>query len=198
MRLGVLGGTFDPPHFGHLILAEQARDQLDLEHVLWVPAGEQPLKRGQSVASIDCRLDMLKLTLEHNPAFELSRVDVDRPGPHYSVDMLEIIANQYPGGELYFLMGSDSLSDLPRWRNPQHLIEQAILAVMHRPGVQINLDHLKDIIPGLTDRLVYVDSPLIEIAADDIRARVAKGRSIRYLLPDPVQDYILQQGLYDS
>lgn len=198
MRLGVLGGTFDPPHFGHLILAEQARDQLNLERVLWVPAGEQPLKRGQSVASIDCRLDMLKLTLEHNPAFELSRVDVDRPGPHYSVDMLEIIANQYPGGELYFLMGSDSLRDLPRWRNPQHLIEQAILAVMHRPGIQINLDHLKDIIPGLTDRLVYVDSPLIEIAADDIRARVAKGRSIRYLLPDPVQDYILQQGLYDS
>jgi nicotinate-nucleotide adenylyltransferase len=140
---------------------------------------------------------MLHLTLEHNPAFELSRVDIDRPGPHYSVDMLDIISGQFPGDELFFLMGSDSLRDLPRWRTPHRLVEQAVLAVMHRPGIQVDLDRLTDVIPGLMDRLVYVDSPLIEIAADDIRARVARGRSIRYLLPDPVQDYILQQGLYD-
>lgn len=196
MRLGVLGGTFDPPHFAHLIMAECARDQLGLDRVLWVVSSEPPHKQGQAVSPIEHRLHMVEMVLADNPAFELSRVDIDRPGPHYTVDMLSLLADQYLGSELFFLLGSDSLCHLPDWREPARLIRQATLVVMERAAVECDMAKLDSSIPGLHDNVIFGTAPLIDISASDIRSRVAGGRTIRYLLPANVETYIHTQGLY--
>ncbi len=196
MRLGVLGGTFDPPHYAHLILAEHARDQLDLEQVLWVPAADPPHKRGEVAASVEHRLAMLRLALADAPGFRLSLVDVERPGPHYTADMLDLLQRMHPEVELFFLIGSDSLMYLPGWSRPHEVIRLARLAVMARPGFSPDLDRLEAALPGLRKRMEIVRVPQIDIAAHDIRARVAAGRSIRYLLPQAVELYIKEHGLY--
>ncbi len=196
MRLGVLGGTFDPPHFAHLIMAEYARELLGLDRVLWVVEADPPHKQGLAVLPIEHRLRMVEIALADNPAFELSLIDVDRPGPHYTVDMLSILSTQYPGSDLFFLLGADSFRELPRWHDPAGLIRQAKLVVMERPGVVYDMAMLEASIPGLAERVVLVDAPLINISSSDIRARVASGRSIRYLLPTNVETYIHTQGLY--
>lgn len=196
MRLGVLGGTFDPPHYAHLLMAEQAREQLELDHVIWAPAADPPHKRGQVITPIEHRLQMVRLALADNPYFVLSLVDVERPGPHYTADTLALIAADNSGAELFFLIGSDSLRDLPTWHEPARLIQQAFLAVIRRPNVTYDLSALEAVIPGLSSRLVFVDMPTLGIAAADIRERVSAGRSIRYLLPPEVEAYIFQHKLY--
>lgn len=200
MRIGVLGGTFDPPHYGHLIIAEQARDQLSLDRLLWVLAGVPPHKNSAEVTPVRHRRAMLELALEEaaNPTFALSLVDVERPGPHYSVDMLSILSADFPGAELFFLIGADSLRDLPTWHQPHRLLRHARLAVLRRPGVEYDLQALEALIPGIKDNLVFVAAPLIEIAANDIRARVANGKTIRYLVPEGVARYIQQNRLYQA
>lgn len=196
MRLGVLGGTFDPPHFAHLIMAEYARELLSLDRVLWVVEADPPHKQGQLVLPVEHRLQMVEIALVGNPAFELSLVDVHRPGPHYTVDTLSILAGQYPGSDLFFLLGADSLRTLPHWRNPAQLIRWASLVVMERPGVAYDIATLESSIPGLREHTIFEDAPLIDISSSDIRARVASGRSVRYLLPANVETYIHTQGLY--
>ncbi len=196
MRLGVLGGTFDPPHYAHLLMAEQAREQLALERVLWIPAADPPHKRGQMITPVKHRLEMLRLALADNPYFVLSLIDVERPGPHYTADTLALVAAENQGAELFFLIGSDSLRDLPSWHDPARLIQQAFLAVIQRPDVTYDLASLETAIPGLSGRLVFIDMPPMGIAAADIRRRVSAGRTIRYLLPAGVEAYIFQQKLY--
>ena len=196
MRLGILGGTFDPPHFAHLIMAEYTREQLDLDRILWVVTADPPHKQGQTISPVEHRLRMVGMMLADNPAFELSRIDVDRPGPHYTVDMVSILAAQYPGSALFFLMGADSLRDLPNWHNPARLIRLANLVVMERPGVVYDLAQLEALIPGLRDCVIIEDAPVIDISSSEIRVRAAAGRSIRYLLPANVETYIHAQGLY--
>lgn len=196
MRLGVLGGTFDPPHLAHLIHAEQAREQLALDCILWVPAADPPHKQDMPIASIEHRVAMLRLAISGHPAFELSLIDVQRPGPHYSVDMLDEVARCYPGAELFFLIGSDSLRDLPTWHNPTGLIAKATLAVMPRPGVQYDITQLEAALPGLSSRLILIDAPLLEISSRALRSHIAAGRTIRYMVPQAVEAYISEHSLY--
>ncbi|MGQ9517353.1 MAG: nicotinate-nucleotide adenylyltransferase [Anaerolineae bacterium] len=196
-RLGILGGTFDPVHFGHLLLAEQAREILELQQVLFVPAGVPPHKLDESHTPTEHRLRMLELAIADQPAFAISRVDVDRPGPHYSVDMVRLIGeNQEPGTELFFLMGMDSLAHILSWHRPDLLIQLCTLAVAGRPGYACDLDGLERQLPGLRRRIRFFDMPLVEISGEDIRRRIRLGRSIRYLAPEPVRQYIEAYGLY--
>ncbi len=198
MRLGVLGGTFDPPHYGHLILAEQAREQLSLARVLWVPAADPPHKQGQRISPVAARLEMISLAIAENPAFELSEIDVKRPGPHYTADMLALLNAEYPQHSLIFLIGGDSLRDIITWHDPARIIKQARLGVMDRPGAAYDLHSLEALIPGLSAAVLRFDAPLIDISGSDIRARVAAGRTIRYMLPPHVEMYIYQHALYQD
>jgi len=196
-RLGIYGGTFDPPHLGHLILAETAADTLRLDQVLFVPAGTPPHKVAATLRSAaEHRLAMVRLAIEGNPRFALSRVDLDRPGPHYSVDMLHLLRDEHPGAALFFLIGADSLADLPTWSRPRELIGLACLGVMRRPGAAPDLDALEREIPGLHRRMMWLDAPTIDIAASDLARRIAAGRSVRYQIPDDVCLYIEEHGLY--
>ena len=197
LRVGLLGGSFDPPHLGHLILAQEACEQLALDKVLFAPAGQQPLKAGQAVTGVEDRVRMTQLAIAGNRNFEISRADVDRPGPHYTIDLVRIVAGQFPpGSQLHFLMGFDSLADLPKWREPDQLIRTVRLVALTRPEVRIDWDALEAQLPGVRERVQLLDMPEIEIASRDLRARAETGRSIRYMVPDAVTDYIAEKGLY--
>jgi nicotinate-nucleotide adenylyltransferase len=197
LRVGLLGGSFDPPHIGHLILAEEARDQLGLDRVLFAPAGQQPLKQGQKVTAVEDRVRMTELAIAGNTSFGLSRGDVDRRGPHFTVDLIAIIAAQLqPDAELYFLMGFDSLRDLPKWREPEKLIRIARLVALTRPDAPIDWVALEAAVPGVRERVRLLDMPELEIASRDLRERVRTGRSIRYMVTDAVRMYIEERGLY--
>ncbi|HVO42042.1 MAG TPA: nicotinate-nucleotide adenylyltransferase [Aggregatilineales bacterium] len=191
---GVLGGTFDPPHIGHLILAEIATDTLNLDRVLFVPAGDPPHKAAQT--SIVHRVAMVEAAIRDNAHFALSRVDTERPGPHYSVDMLRLLRQKLRGRELFFLIGGDSLHDLPTWHDPAGLIVQARLGVLRRPDATFDLAELEAQIPGLERQITFIDGPMISISATLLRTRAQKGLSLRYLVPDAVAAYITAQKLY--
>lgn len=196
-RLGIYGGTFDPPHLGHLILAETAADTLDLARVLFVPAADPPHKRPDDVRTpAHHRLAMTERAVATNPRFAVTRADMDRPGPHYSVDMLRILHGEHPEAVFYFLIGADSLRDLPTWSRPAELIELAMLGVMRRPGADINLDALEAALPRIRSRIAWIDAPLIDLSATGLAERIAAGQSVRYLVPDSVRDYIEEHGLY--
>jgi nicotinate-nucleotide adenylyltransferase len=197
-RIGVLGGTFDPPHYGHLMLAEQAREQLALSRVLWVPAGDPPHKQDELITPVEHRLALVHLAIAGNPKFELSLVDARREGPHYSYAMLAIIAAEHPGDEVVFLIGEDSLRDLPTWKNPEKLIEAARLGVMRRRDVAYDIDQLEAAIPGLAGCLSFIDTPMVDISSEMIRDHLSKGRSARYQTPDSVLRYIHQHRLYQN
>jgi nicotinate-nucleotide adenylyltransferase len=196
MRLGILGGTFDPPHHGHLLIARAAKAQLRLDRVLFAPAGVQPLKQDQRLSPAAARADMVERAIAGEPGFELSRIDVDRPGPHYSVELLRIASGLYPGAALWFIMGEDSLSDLLRWRDPQRLIELARLAVLQRPGYEPDWAALEAALPELRARIDWIDAPPIDIAASDIQRRARRGESIAGLVPPAVAAYIDANHLY--
>lgn len=195
-RIGIFGGTFDPPHYAHLILAERTLDALSLDKVFWVPAGDPPHKRFETLTASKKRIEMIELTIQNHAGFELSTVDIDRAGPHYTVDMVRLFQGEHPGAVIYFLMGGDSLSDLEQWHLPGELIELAQLVVMERPSIQFDIASLEANIPGLSERVEILDAPLVEIASTDIRAMRKAGKSIRYLLPEPVYDYIHEHQLY--
>jgi nicotinate-nucleotide adenylyltransferase len=197
-RIGVLGGTFDPPHYGHLMLAEQAWEQLALSRVLWAPAADPPHKQNARITPVEHRLAMVRLAIADNPKFELSLVDAQRDGPQYSYMMLAIIAAEHPGDELVFLIGEDSLRDLPTWRHPEKLIESARLGVMRRREVAYDLGQLEAAIPGLADCLSFIDAPLIDISSEQIREQIGEGRTVRYQTPDNVIEYIRQHQLYQD
>jgi nicotinate-nucleotide adenylyltransferase len=196
-RLGIYGGTFDPPHLGHLILAETAADSLNLSQVVFVPAGTPPHKTpGEVRVAAEHRVAMVEQAIAGNPRFALSRVDVDRPGPHYSVDMLRLLRREYPDAEFVFLIGADSLRDLPGWSRPQELIGLATLGVMRRSDAEPDLDALEQDIPGICARITWITAPYIEIASHLLAEQIAAGRSARYQVPDSVLDYIQQHDLY--
>ncbi|HXG41823.1 MAG TPA: nicotinate-nucleotide adenylyltransferase [Dehalococcoidia bacterium] len=197
MRIGVLGGTFDPVHWGHLVLAEQARDQLSLERVLFVPAGLPWRKVDRAVSPVAQRVEMVRLALESSP-FELSLLEAERPGPSYTVDTLQQLREMLPGAELYFIMGHDALWDLPNWHRPADIVSLACLAVARRPdrSGEEALAEVARRLPAVRERVVWLEMPLLGISGSDIRRRVREGRSIRYLVPPAVEDYIHRHGLY--
>ena len=198
-RIGVLGGSFDPIHLAHLLMAESAREALGLDMVLFVPVREQPLKQGRPVTPAAHRVAMVELAIGGNPHFALSRVDVDRPGPSYTVDTLRALREEWGKQgevEMWFIAGADSLLTLPRWRDPEGILAHARLAVVGRPGSTLDLAELQATLPQLPAKVDWIDAPLIEISATDVRRRVAEGLSIRYRVPDAVREYILREGLY--
>jgi len=196
-RFGILGGSFDPLHYGHLALAETARVQLGLARVLFVPAGAPPHKRNRLLSPAEDRAAMTAAAIADNPSFLLSRIDLERPGPHYTVEMLALLRAQYPDvGEWFFLLGEDSLHDLPSWYDPQGILEQASLAVMPRLGQRVDLAHLVGLLPPLAERLVWLDIPPVNFSATDLRRRAREGLPLRYLVPPPVEAYIREHGLY--
>jgi len=196
MRLGILGGTFDPPHNGHLLIAGAAKRQLLLDRVLFMPVGLQPLKQDQRVTSADRRAAMVQLMIIGEPDFELSRIDLDRPGPHYTVDSLRIASGLYPGAQIWFIMGGDSLADLLRWRDPQGILELARLAVVRRPGFDPDWTALDAALPDLRHRIDWIDAQPMDIAASDLQRRIHEGESIQGLVPQAVAEYIAAWRLY--
>ncbi len=194
---GVYGGTFDPPHWGHLILAEGARVELNLDRVLWVVTGDPPHKPEQPITPAGIRVRMVEAAIHGNPHFELSLADLERPQPHFAVGTMAWLKRRHPQAEYAYLMGSDSLRDLPAWHRPGDLLRAAAqIAVMRRPGVEVEVQELEQKLPGLTGKLVFFDSPPIGLSGRDIRRRVHEGKAFRYMVPETVAQIILDEGLY--
>ncbi len=197
MELGVFGGTFDPPHYGHLALAETARVQLGLDEVLFVPAGAPPHKLDHRLSPPEVRAALVEAAIADNPAFTLCRVDLDRPGPHYTVEMLRLLRRRFPRVEQwYFLMGEDSLRDFPTWREPARILEMATLAVMPRPQMAADVEAVLARLPALRGRFLWLDVPPVYFAATDLRRRVRVGLPLRHLVPPAVEQQIAERQLY--
>jgi len=197
--IGIFGGTFDPPHIGHLILAAEAIYQFHLDRLLWVLTPDPPHKQGRTITPLSHRLAMVKLALADTPEFELSMVDIDRPSPHFAVDTVKIIAAQNPDAELVYLMGGDSLHDLPAWHQPKDFVSVCdSIGVLRRPGDDIDLPALEKMLPGLTAKVRFMDAPLLDIAAHDIRERIAMGHPYRFYLPAGVYKFIRKNNLYSA
>ena len=196
-RIGIFGGTFDPPHLGHLILASEARTQLKLARILWVLTSIPPHKLDQGISRLDDREAMLRLALADERTFEFSDVDISRPGPHYTVDTLKIIRQKNPSSVLVLLLGGDSLHDLGTWHDPAELLTECDeIGVMRRPADLIDLTTLEQQLPGISNKVRFVDAPLLEISSHQIRKRVAQGLPFRYYMPEGVYEYILAKSLY--
>lgn len=187
-RIGILGGTFDPIHIGHLILAQEAHIRLRLDKVVFVPAATPPHKDPQSVAPASHRLHMVELAVSGDPRFEVSDVELRRPGRSYTVDTLRHMRRLWPDVQLFLLIGVDNLKELTTWKEYEALFQLSRIVVAYRPGTE----------PGgeLTERVRFLPIPMVAISASEIRARVAKGEPIRYLVPPEVEWYIREQGLY--
>jgi len=197
MRLGIFGGTFDPPHLAHLIFAQEAAFQLHLERVLWLLTPVSPLKSDLEISPWEQRLELLEAALAGNQKFEVSRVDIDRPGPHFAYESMKILADQNEGDQLLYLMGEDSLRDLTKWERSDELLRYCHqVGVMRRPEVETNLEQLENNIPGIRSKIKWVESPLLEISGRMIRSRLRSGQPVRYYLPDAVHELIREKGLY--
>ena len=187
-RIGVFGGTFDPPHLGHLALAECARDQLGLERVIFIPAGSPPHKRRIERSTALRRVAMTRLAIRGNPAFRVSLLEVRRRGPSFTVDTLRDLGKRFPGGRLYLLLGADSLADFPNWHRPREILRRATLVVAARPGVRGRA--------GPRRGVTWLENFSVDISSSAIRARARSGRSVRYLVPDAVGRYLTRHRVY--
>ncbi len=197
MRIGVFGGTFDPPHLGHLILATEAAYQFHLARVLWVLTPDPPHKLVVPVSPVEYRLQMVQTIIAGDDLFKLSRVDLDRPGPHYAVDTLHLLHKADLDAELVYLMGGDSLRDLPTWYHPKELLNIcSVLGVMHRVGEDVDLAALEQQLPGLAARVEFIVAPLMEISSSQIRQRIANGQPFKHFLTRSVYTIIRMNGLY--
>ena len=185
--LGVFGGSFDPVHHGHLIVAQVASETLGLDSLRFVPAREQPFKRGLHRSAPDHRAAMLSLAVAGSPGFRVDRIELDRPGPSYTVDTLEDFARRDPRSPLVLLLGADAAADLPAWHRAERIPELARVVVFARPGTPV------PVTPAIAQ---VIEVPAVDISATEIRSRVEKGRSIRYWVPDAVAEYIVRHRLY--
>ena len=198
MKIGVLGGTFDPVHLGHLQIAEEARVSLDLSEVILIPAGQPAIKSSPLITSAESRLEMVRLSVADRPYFRVSASEVERAGPSYTVDTLAQLRKEYGSEDnLYFILGWDSLTQLPDWREPARIIEMCRLVGVPRPGSpRPDLEVLETRVPGISQRVVLLEKPLIDISASAVREKVARGVSIDHLVPGPVAEYISDHKLY--
>ena len=195
-RLGFLGGTFDPPHVGHLLLGETARQQLQLERVYFLPAGQPPHKRDEPVSPVEQRMHMTELAIGGNPHFALDATDAERPAPHYTATLLPLLHERYPDSEIWLLIGGDSLRDLPTWHRPEEVLAKCQLAALSRPGATVDWEALEAAVPGVSDAVEMLDGPAIAVSSTRIRQWAAAGRSLRYLVPPKVRALIHREKLY--
>ncbi len=197
MKIGVFGGTFDPPHIGHLILADEACGQLDLDYMLWMPTACPPHKTGEDITDIQHRLDMVRSAIDNNPRFQLSKIEIDRPHPQYTVDTMRFLQYSHPKDDLIYLMGGDSLINLHKWHEPRKFVDIcSALGVMPRPGTMIDLEVVETDIPGIQQKIEFVKAPLIDISGSQIRSRIKIGMPYRYFLPEHVFEIIEIRKLY--
>lgn len=197
VRTGILGGTFDPLHLGHLIIAEHARDQLELDRVVFVPAGRPPHKASLDITDAGDRFAMVQAGIADNPSFQVSSSDLDLAAPSFTFELLERLSHEHPDDRFFFIMGEDSVYEFATWVNPVRILELATLAVARRPLLPDAVRALPDV-PGIEHRLEWIPSPPCEISSTDIRHRVQAGKSIRYMVPDTVRSYIETQGIYSG
>jgi nicotinate-nucleotide adenylyltransferase len=195
-RLGVFGGTFDPPHHGHLALAEWARAELGLERVLFVPAGDPPHKRRTGLSSVAHRVAMTRLAVRGNSAFEVSTIEASRRGPSWTADTIRALAAAHPRARLHLLMGADMFATFATWREPDEIARLAVLVVALRPGSRAPRRVPAPVRDGLG--VVWLANPGLDVSSSELRARARAGRSLRYLVPDSVDRYIERQRLYDA
>jgi nicotinate-nucleotide adenylyltransferase len=200
MRIGVFGGTFDPVHLGHLIVAEQCREQANLDQVWFMPSARPPHKRDQTLTPFAQRAEMLALAIAGHPAFRIDEIEKERPGLSFTADTLEELDRVQPGNEWFLIVGSDTLADLPTWHEPARVVARATLLVAARPGAKTpsaeGVRHALQLSEGEAVRLQIIASPLIDISSRDLRRRAAEGRSLRYLVPRSVECYVEGKGLY--
>jgi len=200
MRIGVLGGSFNPVHNGHLKVAEETSTGLNLARVIWIPAGEPPLKPDRSLAPAEHRLRMMHLAINGSPYFTVSTIEIDRAGTSYTVDTIAELREQVGvGDELFFILGWDSLAKFTEWREPSRLLTMCSLVAVPRPGwLPPDLGALEEGIPGISERVILMDKPRVGISSTEIRDRIARNLSIRHLVPEPVEQYIKTHRLYKS
>lgn len=197
IALGVFGGTFNPPHLGHLAAAQEALERCGLQRVLFVPSERNPLKLDDEISPTEHRLAMTKLAIADDARYELSLADIGGDGPSFTVDLLERLRREHDGAELAFIGGMDILHELHRWREPLRVLELARLIVIARPGShQIHLEAVDERLPGASQRITVVETPGVAISSTELRQRAAEGRSLRYLVPDSVAAYLAEHGLY--
>ena len=198
MRVGVLGGTFDPVHMGHLIIAEEAQNKLGLSEVIFIPAGDPWLKASSNITDAMVRLNMLQMALEGNPSFSIDTQEIDRPGPSFTVDTIVNLSSRLEAdSEIYFIIGLDALADLAKWKQPRRLAEICYFATMKRPGyTALDLKALDVDIPGVSERIHILDNIQVDISSSNIRQRIYSGLSIRYLVPAGTKEYIESMNLY--
>lgn len=196
--LGIFGGTFDPIHYGHLIAAEYARSAFSLDKVLIIPSKCPPHKNAQNITAEKDRYEMAKIAISDNPFFEISPVEMERPGYSYTIDTVEYCLNIYPGANIYVIIGADCLCYLNSWKAIERLMTMARFITVTRPGYSINRNDetLADLPPSLWENILQLQVPGLDISSSEIRERVAKNRSIRYFLPPDVESYIMKNGLY--
>jgi nicotinate-nucleotide adenylyltransferase len=196
-RVGVMGGTFDPIHLGHLVAAQEAASVLQLDRVLFIPVWQPPHKTDEPSASPEDRLCMVRLAVADNPIFEVSTIEVDHPGRSFTVDTLRRLVERYPDSELNFILGMDSLAELPKWHDPAGILGLARIVALYRAGWKtVDLAVLARALPESEGRVSLVPMPELDIAATELRERVREHRPIRYLVPDAVASYIEEHKLY--
>jgi nicotinate-nucleotide adenylyltransferase len=196
-RTGIFGGTFDPLHDGHLVAANEAAWQLDLDKVLFLPSANPPHKQDERVTSAEDRVAMVRLAIVGNPRFELCTLEIERGGLSYTVDTLRELRSVLPETELYFIVGMDSLADLPIWYRPDEVLRLARVVAVHRAGWKVvDVDQLDQRLPGAKERVNILPIPGLDISSTDLRERIAAGRPVRYLIPDPVIAYIEEHQLF--
>lgn len=196
-RFAIFGGTFDPIHIGHLILAEEAHFRLALDHVYFVPAGDPPHKQDRSLTPMRDRFVMCEMATADIDYISVSRIDADRPGPHYTSDMVRLMRQEVGAtAKLFFLMGMDSLRDLPKWHEAAWLVENCTLVALSRHDVTLNWDELEAALPGVKERVIILDMPELEIASHKIQRRVKLGQPIRHQVTRIVEGYIHKHKLY--
>lgn len=194
-RIGVMGGTFDPIHNGHLVAASEVADRFDLDFVLFVPTGEPWQKRGRKVSHSEDRYLMTVIATASNPQFSVSRVDIDRPGATYTVDTLRDLKVIYPNADLFFITGADALQKIMTWRDWEEMFDAATFVGVTRPGIHLSAEDLEGIDAS---RLHLIEIPAMAISSTDCRKRAEEGRPVWYLVPDGVVQYIAKRGLYQS
>ncbi|MBE9523899.1 MAG: nicotinate (nicotinamide) nucleotide adenylyltransferase [Chloroflexi bacterium] len=196
-RLGIFGGTFDPAHNGHLVLASESVKQLNLNAIIWVLTPNPPHKSNQLISPWGVRFDMLRIAIDNRGPFTLSRVEIDRPGPHYAVETLRLLKSQYPGDSMIYLMGEDSLRDLPSWHQPNALVKICdSLGIMRRPDTDLSIETVEAEIPGIREKLEFIQVPLIDVSSSKIREQIRSGGGCPDGLDPDVFKIIQRHDLY--